>query len=219
MLVRGPYQSKANYVSNRGPGDKVYCLSPGITKRSPLVEYRTPMTETKKRNQSTRDHSVREAYSQPYVVPETAIRDLALNLRVGQAQDASMCLLIIEEAVRAIENKTGARDLNFRLIEQIVSQEQCRPIQPIVQAILSSIGQGTEGIHASCLTITRFLEFAFGYQPDPNVAERRYKVELSKIRRGTNAAGIKKENWKVFDRSKTATKHYRASRGYSGDDR
>src|SRR6185369_16257973 len=142
------------------------------------------MSETRK-NKRTTTPSLREKYSQPYVVPETTIRDLALNLRVGQAHDAAMCLLIIEEAVRAIESKTGNRELNLRLIERIVSEEECRPIQRIVEAIITAVGQDAEGIYSACLTITRFLEFAYGYQPDPTVAERLYKNELSKIRRRT----------------------------------
>jgi hypothetical protein len=148
----------------------------------------TLMSETIKRRKRTTNDPLREKYSQTYVVPEKAIRDLALNLRVGQVHDAAMCLLIIEEAVRAIENKSESRELNLRLIERIVTEEKCRPIQHIVEAIITAIAQDAEGIYASCLTITRFLEFAFGYQPDPIDAERLYKIELSKIRRRTNAA-------------------------------
>ena len=146
------------------------------------------MSETRKLSKRATSGYKREKYSQPYVLPETAIRELALNLRIGQAHDAAMCLLIIEEAIRAIENKTESRELNLRLIERIIIEEKCRPIQRIVEAIIIAIGQGAEGLYASCLTITRFLEFAFGYQPDPNVAERLYKTELSKIRRRSNAA-------------------------------
>lgn len=145
------------------------------------------MSETRK-NKRTTSLSLQEK-SQPYVVPETTIRDLALNLRVGQAHDAAMCLLIIEEAVRAIESKTGNRELNLRLIERIITEEECRPIRRIVEAIITAVGQDAEGIYSSCLTITRFLEFTFGYQPDPTVAERLYKNELTKIRRRTAIGG------------------------------
>jgi hypothetical protein len=147
------------------------------------------MSETRKRSKRTTSDYLREKYSQPYVVPENAIRDLALNLRVGQAHDAALGLLIIEEALRAIENKTESRELNLRVIERIVTEEKWRPIQRIVEAIITAIGQGDEGIYASCLTITRFLEFTFGYQPDLGVAERLYKSELSKIIRRTKATG------------------------------
>jgi hypothetical protein len=139
------------------------------------------MSEPRKQSKRATSASLREKYSQPYVVPEIAIRDLALNLRVGQAHDAAMCLLVIEEAVRSIENKLESRELNLRLIERIAAEEQCRPIQRIVEAIIAAIGHSAEGTYASCLTITRFLEFAFGYQPDPSVAERLYKIELGKI--------------------------------------
>ena len=148
------------------------------------------MNTTKKRSKRATSDALKKKYSQPYVVPENSIRDLALNLRVGEAHDAGMCLLVSGEAVRAIvEDNTDSRELNLRLIKRIVGGEECKPIQRMVEAINASIGQGAEGIYASCMTITRFLEFAFEYQPDPRVAERLYKNELSKIRRATQSGG------------------------------
>lgn len=148
-----------------------------------------PMSETKKRSTRATGDFLTEKSSQQYLIPETAIRELARNLSVGQAHDAAMCLLVIEEAVRSIENRSESRDLNLRLIKRIVTTEGCRPIQSIVEAIIDAIGQGAEGMYASCLTITRFLEFAFGYQPDQSRAERLYKSELRKIRRSTESGG------------------------------
>ncbi|MEK6287875.1 MAG: hypothetical protein AABO57_19320 [Acidobacteriota bacterium] len=128
--------------------------------------------------------SLEEKYSEPYVVPETTIRDLILNLRIGEAHDAALCLLVIGEAVKAIvKDKTKSRELNLRLIKQIADEEKCRPIDSIIEAIIAAIGQGAEGIYATSLTITRFLEFAFEYQPDPSEAERLYKNEFGKIKR------------------------------------
>jgi hypothetical protein len=142
------------------------------------------MSMTRKRSARPTSESLLANYSKPYVVPETAIRDLALNLRIGEAHDAAMSLLVIGEAIRAIvEDKTETRELNLRLINRIAGAEACRPIRRIVEAIVAAIGQGAGGIYASCLTITRFLEFAFEYLPDPSVAERLYKTELSRIRR------------------------------------
>jgi hypothetical protein len=143
------------------------------------------MSETRKRTKRTSSTYLREKYSQPYVVPEPTIRDLALNLRVSQAHDAAMCLLIIEEAVRSIENRTESRELNLQLIEQLATEEKCRPIQHIIEAMVAAIRTGPEGLYASCLTITLFLEFTFGYQPDPSVAKGLYRIELSRIRHST----------------------------------
>jgi hypothetical protein len=149
----------------------------------------TLMSMTRKRSERATSQSLIEKRSQPYIVPETAIRDLALNLRIGEAHDAAMCLLVIGEAIRAIvEDQTESRELNLRLIKRMVGAEECRPIQRIVEPMIAAIGQGAAGIYASCLTITRFLEFAYGYQPDPSVAERMYKNELSRLRRA-KAAG------------------------------
>ena len=51
-------------------------------------------------------------------------------------------VLIIEEAVRSIENKTESRELNLRLIERISAEEQCLPIQHIVNAIQHAVSKG-----------------------------------------------------------------------------
>jgi hypothetical protein len=155
----------------------------------PKVTGLTRMSMTRRRSERVTSESLIEKYSQPYVVPEAAIRDLALNLRIGEAHDAAMCLLVIGEAITAVvKDQTESGELNLRLIQQMAGAEKCRPIQRIVEAIIAAIGQGAEGIYASCLTITRFLEFAFEYQPDPRVAERLYKNELSRIRRATQSS-------------------------------
>ncbi|MEK6407969.1 MAG: hypothetical protein AABN34_13490 [Acidobacteriota bacterium] len=112
-----------------------------------------------------------------------------MNLRIGEAHAAGMCLLVIGEAIKGIvEDKTESREIHVLLIKQIESEEGCRPIQCLIEAIIAAIGQGAEGIYATCLTITRFLEFAFEYQPDPSVAERLYKNALSKMRQATQSA-------------------------------
>ncbi len=144
------------------------------------------MIITKKGSKKATGESLKEKSSQGYVVPEAELWDLAQNLRVREAHDAGMCLLVIGEAVKAIvKDKTDSGGLNLRVIKQVAVGEKCRPIQPIVEAIIAAIGQGAEGIYAACLTITRFLEFAFEYPPDPSVAERLYKNELRAIKKGT----------------------------------
>ncbi|MEK6411051.1 MAG: hypothetical protein AABN34_29365 [Acidobacteriota bacterium] len=127
--------------------------------------------------------SLREKYAKGYLLPESEIQELVFNLRIREAHAAAMCLLVIGEAIKAIvEDKTGSRETNVRLIKQIESEEGCRPIQCLIEAIIAAIGQGAEGIYATCLTITRFLEFAFEYPPDHSMASRLYKNKLSKIR-------------------------------------
>lgn len=126
---------------------------------------------------------------QPYVVPESEIRELAANLRIGEARAAGMCLLVIGEAVKAIvEGKTESRETNVRLIKRIQSEKECRPIQQMIKAIIAAIEQGAEGIYAACLTITRFLEFAFEFVPDQRKAERLYKEKLRRIRTTTRSS-------------------------------
>ncbi len=139
----------------------------------------------KEPSRSASSKSPREKYPRGFLLPESEIEELVFNLRIGEAHAASMRLLVIGEAVKAIvQDKTESRETNVRLIMQMESDEECRPIQRIVEAIIVAIGQGAEGIYATCLTITRFLEFVFGYEPDPSEAERLYKNELRKIKRG-----------------------------------
>ena len=143
----------------------------------------------KKGSKSANTKALKEKHPKGFVVPETEIRDLVANLRIGEAHDVALCLLVIGEAVKAIvEDKTGNRELNLRLIEHIANKEKCRPVQRIIEAILAAVEQGADGIYAACLTITRFLEFAFEYQPDASLAEHQYKNELSKIRRATQTS-------------------------------
>lgn len=143
----------------------------------------------KEQSKRANSESLKEKNFDPYVVPETTIRDLVVNLRIGEAHDAAMCLLVIGEAVQAIvRGRTKSRELNLRLIRQLADGEQCRPVKRISEAIIVAIGQGAEGIHAIGLTITRFLEFAFEYQPDHGMASRLYKQKLSTIKRATRSS-------------------------------
>ena len=144
------------------------------------------MIMTKKGSKKATGESLKEKSSHGYVVPETTIRDLVVNLRIGEAHDAATCLLVIGEAVKAIvKGKTKSRELNLRLIKQIAEEEKCRPIQRIIEAIIAVLEHGAEGIYAACLTITRFLEFAFEYQPDQSGVERLYKNKLSTIKKAS----------------------------------
>ncbi|MEK6289324.1 MAG: hypothetical protein AABO57_26730 [Acidobacteriota bacterium] len=137
----------------------------------------------KEPRRSASSKSLREKYPKGFVLPESEIQELVFNLRVGEAHAAAMWLLVIGEAVKAIvEDKTESRrETNVRLIKQIESEEGCRPIQCLIEAIIAAIEHGAEGIYAACLTITRFFEFAFEYPPDHSMASRLYKNKLSKI--------------------------------------
>ena len=143
----------------------------------------------KKKARSSNSESLEGSNQQPYVVPETAIRDLVSNLRIGEAHDAATCLLVIGEALKGlVRDKTETGELNLRLIKQMAAEEKCRPIQRIIEAIIAVLEHGAEGIYAACLTITRFLEFAFEYQPDQRGAERLYKNKLNEIRHATQGS-------------------------------
>ena len=147
------------------------------------------MTIEKRKVRKSNSDSLAGSNPKPYVVPETAIRDLVFNLRIGQAHDAATSLLVIEEALKGlVRDETETGELNLRLIKQMAAEEKCRPIRRLVTAILAALEHGAEGAYAACLTITRFLEFAFEYQPDHCGAERLYKNKLSKIRHATQSS-------------------------------
>ena len=150
---------------------------------------RIRMTIARKKARKSMSELLEGKNPQPYVVPEGEIRELAANLRIGEAHAAGLCLLVIGEAVKAIvEGKTESRETNVRLIKRIQSEEECRPIRQIIKAIIAAIEQGAEGIYAACLTITRFLEFTFEFVPDQRTAERLYKEKLRRIRKTTRSS-------------------------------
>jgi hypothetical protein len=143
----------------------------------------------KEPSRSASSKSLREKYPKGFLLPESEIEDLVFNLRIGEAHAAAMWLLLIGEAIKAIvRDKTESRETIVRLIKQIESEEECRPIQRIIKATIAAIEQGAEGIYAACLTITRFLEFAFEYPPDHSLASRLYKNKLSKLRQETQSS-------------------------------
>ena len=127
-------------------------------------------------------------YPKGIVVPESEIRDLAANLKIRDAQEAALCLLVIDHAAQAIEAKeTDNGELNLRLIKQMAGDEKCRRTRRIIKAMIAAIEQGAEGIVAARMTITCFIEFAFEYMPDPGMAARLYNGKLSKIRQAAKS--------------------------------
>lgn len=142
----------------------------------------------KEPSRSAHSELLGEKYPNGLLLPETEIEELVFNLRISEAHAAAMCLLVIGEAIKAIvHDKTESRETNVRLIRQIESEQECRPIQRIVEAISAAIEQGLEGLSAACLTITRVLEFAFEYAPNDSVASLLYKNKLSEIRQETQS--------------------------------
>jgi hypothetical protein len=142
------------------------------------------MTIARKKARKSNSESLEGRDPQQYVVPESEIRELVGNLRIREAQRAAMCLLIVDNAARAIgEDKTESGELNLRLIKEMAAEEECRQIRRIIKAIIAAIGHGAEGIDAARLTITRFIEFAFENHPGSDSAEGPYNNKLRKIRR------------------------------------
>ncbi|MEK6304626.1 MAG: hypothetical protein AABO41_28415 [Acidobacteriota bacterium] len=127
----------------------------------------------------------RRKYPKGFVVPESEIRELAANMKIREAQDAALCLLVINEAAKAIgaarEQQADNGEVNLLLIKQIALEEKCRRIRRIIKAMIAAIERGAEGVLAARLTITCFIEFAFEYMPDPDIAARLYNGKLSKI--------------------------------------
>ena len=143
----------------------------------------------KEPGKSASSKSLRQKYPKGLLLPESEIRELVFDLRIGEAHAAAIWLLVIGEAIEAlVRDKTESRETIVRLIKQIESEEKCRPIQRVIKATIAAIEQGAEGIYAACLTITRFLEFAFEYPPDHSMALRLYKNKLSKIRQATQSS-------------------------------
>lgn len=136
--------------------------------------------------------SPRRKYPNGFVVPESEIRELAHNLKIREAHDAALCLLVINEAAKAISSPRARRSdngkLNLLLIRQLAREEKCRRIRQIIKAMIAAIEHGAEGVLAARLTITCFMEFAFEYMPDPDTAARLYNGKLSKIRQAAQSS-------------------------------
>lgn len=140
----------------------------------------------KKRSKRATTKSSKQKHPTRFVLPENEIQDLALNLPIREAHKAALCLLIIDLAAKAVEEERPASgELDLRLIRQMVEEEECRPIQRLIKAIIAAVEQGAEGASVARLTITRFLEFAFEYTPDRGMAEAVYDSRLSKISRAS----------------------------------
>lgn len=150
---------------------------PGNPRRAafPLLFHRRVVPSPREINMNVARNKARKSISeslggrnpQQYVVPESEIRDLAANLRIGQARDVGMCLLVINLAARTTGAGQGeSAELSLRLIRQIAEEDKCRPIQRLIKAIIAAFAQGAEGRFRASLTITRFLEFAFEFVPD-----------------------------------------------------
>lgn len=140
----------------------------------------------KKRSKRATTKSTKRKHPTRFVLPEKELRDLALNLPIREAHKAALCLLIIEIAAKAVEEESPASgELDLRLIRQLVAEENCRPIQRLIKAIIAAVEQGAEGACVARLTITRFLEVAFEYTPDRGMAQVVYDSRLSKLRRAS----------------------------------
>ncbi|MEK6301047.1 MAG: hypothetical protein AABO41_10025 [Acidobacteriota bacterium] len=113
-------------------------------------------------------------------------------MKTREAQDAALCLLVIDEAAKAINaprgQQAGNGKLNLLLIKQMAREAQCKRIRRIITAMIAAIEQGVEGVRAVRLTTTCFIEFAFEYMPDREIAARLYNGKLSKIRQAAQSS-------------------------------
>ncbi|MEK6302499.1 MAG: hypothetical protein AABO41_17445 [Acidobacteriota bacterium] len=145
----------------------------------------------KERSKRTSAKSPRRKYPDGLVVPESEIRELAHNLKTREAHDAAVCLLVIDEAAKAIDAPHSERadngGLNLLLIKQMAREQECRRVRRIIKAMIAAIEQGIEGVRAARLTTTCFIEFAFEYMPDREIAARLYHGKLSKIRQAAHS--------------------------------
>ena len=128
-------------------------------------------------------------YPKRMVVAEREIRELAAHMKIREVRDAALCLLIIDEAARAIgAQERDAGKLNLRLIKQMAGEEKCTRVRRVIKAMIAAVEQGAEGVLAARLTITCFMDFAFEYVPGPGVAARLYKSKLSRIRQAAQSS-------------------------------
>ncbi|HXG94049.1 MAG TPA: hypothetical protein VNN73_17025 [Blastocatellia bacterium] len=143
----------------------------------------------KKAHKANNPTSRKKKYAGRFLLPEREIRDLAVNLRIRDARSAAICLMVVDKAIRAIgEGKEENGELVMRLVKQVADEKKCKPVRRIIRLIPAAVARGTEGISAACITITCFLEYAFGYLPDDKMAESLYRNKLNRLRRATQSS-------------------------------
>ena len=95
-----------------------------------------------------------------FVVAKQQLEDFIGNQTLYQAQATAKRLIVIADAARQIargENK----ELNWRLIRHIASEDDGAEYQLLMKAMLSAIAQGEEGIKAVRSTTMHLLDFGF----------------------------------------------------------
>jgi len=97
-----------------------------------------------------------------FVVTKQQLEDFIGNQTLYQAQATAKRFIIVADAARQIargENK----ELNWRLIRYVASEDESADYQRMMKAMLSAIEQGEEGIMAAWSTTMHLLDFGFEY--------------------------------------------------------
>ncbi len=96
------------------------------------------------------------------VVTKQQLEDFIGNQTLYQAQATTKRFIVIADAAQQIargENK----ELNWRLIRYVASEDDSSDYQRMMKAMLSAIEQGDEGIMAAWSTTMHLLDFGFEY--------------------------------------------------------
>src|ERR1044072_94834 len=102
-----------------------------------------------------------------FVITKQQLEEFIGNQTLVQAQATAKRFIVIADAARQIargENK----EMNWRLIRYVASEDDSAGCQQMMKAMLSAIAQGEEGIAAACLTTKHLLDVRFEYMTSCN---------------------------------------------------
>jgi len=116
----------------------------------------------------------------PYVVPETAIRDLIGSLRIRDVETTAARLQVVADAThREIDSQVDRLDRSrLRLLKDVAGESTNKQYRRIMRAIIAGVGQGPPGIDAAHLTANYAVELAFRWTSDYFSALRQYRDKL-----------------------------------------
>ncbi|HKS41817.1 MAG TPA: hypothetical protein VJX74_14475 [Blastocatellia bacterium] len=101
------------------------------------------------------------------VVTRQQLEDFIGNQTLYQAQATAKRFIVIAAAAQQIARGKN-KELNWRLIRYVASEDDSAGCQQMMKAMLSAIVQGEEGIAAACLTTIHLLDFGFEYMTSCN---------------------------------------------------
>ena len=116
-----------------------------------------------------------------YIIPQREIEQFIGGQIVYEAHITAERFVVVAEAALAIGRGEDV-DLNRRLIRYVASEDPSDDYQQLMEAMISAIEAGDEGIQAAYSTARYVLEFGFEYTACCN-KERLYEKALTRMRR------------------------------------